>query len=100
MIGDTTVGKNSFIPRVVDISKAPSNHFIVLSSSEALEEGEMQQLDGHEMDSEVNIVTPDQAGPSLSDLLWVGAPSLISPIGVSSPPSHPNITRKKMAKSS
>ena len=42
MNGDTAVGKNSFIPQVVDSSKYPSNHFAVLSSSESLEEGEMQ----------------------------------------------------------
>ena len=60
----------------------------------------MQQLDRHEMDSEVNTVTLDQAGSSLSDRLWAGAPSLISPVGVSSPPSYGDITRKKSAESS
>ena len=68
MKGDSIVGKNYLIPRAVDISKAPSNHFVVLSSSEALlEGGEMQQFDGNEINSEVNTVTLDQAGPSLSD---------------------------------
>ena len=42
MVGDTAVGKNPVVPQVVDRSKYPSNHFVVLSSSEALEEGEMQ----------------------------------------------------------
>ena len=60
----------------------------------------MQQSDRHEMDSEVNTVTLDQAAPSLSDPLWARALSLISPVGVSSSPSYGDITRKKSTESS
>ena len=47
MKGDSVVGKNIPIPQAIDNPKAPSNHFVVLGSSEAvLEEGEMQQFKG------------------------------------------------------
>ena len=52
----------------------------------------MQQSNGHDMDSEAITVTLDQVSPSLSDPLWVGAPSLITPIGVSSPPYYADIS--------
>ena len=46
MIGDTAVGNNSSIPEAVDSSKAPSNHFVVLSSSEALKKGKCSNRTG------------------------------------------------------
>ena len=99
MTSDSIVRKNLPIPQVVDSSKAPSNHFVVLISFDAiLEEGEFQQFDGIVLESEANIVTPDQAGASLSNPLWDGEPSL-APSGDCSPSSYANIACKKPADS-
>ena len=37
--GDSAIGKNPPFPQVDNIPISPSNHFVVLSSSETLEEG-------------------------------------------------------------
>ena len=68
----------------------PSNHFVVLSSS-YLEEGEVQHLDGKEMDSA-------DTGPIHSIPPRDGDPPL--PVGDFSPPSYVDIARKKLAESS
>ena len=46
MIGDTIVGKNSSILEAVDSSKSSSNHFVVLSSYEALKKGKCSNPTG------------------------------------------------------
>ena len=58
-----------------------------------------QHLDKIELDSQAIIVTPNQAGPSHSNPLRDGEPSLI-PIGDLSPPYYVDIARKKQTKSS
>ena len=68
----------------------PSNHFAVLSSPN-IEEGEVQQLDGNEMDYV-------ETSPSHSTPLRDGDPPL--PVEDSSPPSYADIARKKPVKSS
>ena len=68
----------------------PSNHFVVLDSSD-LEEGEVHHLDGNEMDSV-------EAGPIHLTPLRDGDPPL--PVGDFSPPSYADIARKKLAESS
>ena len=68
----------------------PSNHFVVLNSSD-LEEGEVQHLDGNEMDYV-------EAGPIHSTPLRDGDPPL--PFGDLYPPFYADIARKKPAESS
>ena len=68
----------------------PSNHFVVLNSSD-LEEGEVQHLDGIEKDFV-------DAGSIHSIPIMDGDPPL--PVGDCSPPSYADIARKKPAESS
>ena len=75
---------------LVNTPIGPSNHFHVLSSLD-LEEGEVQHLDGNEMDSV-------EVGPIHSTPLRDGHPPL--PIGDFSPPSYADIARKKPDESS
>ena len=82
---------------LVNTPICPSNHFVVLSSFD-LEEGEVQHLDGIEMDS-VAIITPNHASPTHLIPLWDGEPPLI-PIGDRSTPSYVDIARKKPVKRS
>ena len=64
---DSTVGKPPPVPQAVDLPKTSPNQFDVLSS-DVLKEGEMQQLDGNELESEVypvpHLVSQEQADPS------------------------------------
>ena len=75
---------------LVNTPIGPSNHFVVLSSSN-LEEGEVQHLDGNKMDSV-------DTGPIHSIPLRDGYSPL--PIGDFSPPSYVDIARNKLAESS
>ena len=98
VLGGSTTGNPS---QVVDIPKVSPNPFAVLSSSEAiLEEGELQQFDGNELDSEGNTIPKEHAGPSLSAPPLDGGPPYTSPIDASSPLSYADITRKKQVVSS
>ena len=80
---------------LVNTPIGPSNHFVVLISSD-LEEGEVQHLDGIKMDS--IVTTPNHAGPPHSIPLRDGEPPL--PIGDCSPPSYADIAQKKSVESS
>ena len=89
---NSLIGKNP--PQAVDTSNGHSNHFVVLGSSkDILKEGELQQIDGLVMETEV-IVTPYQAGPSFSNPPGVGESTPV-PIGDISPPSYADIAHKK-----
>ena len=82
-------------PQAVDIPKAPPNPFVVLNSIEAiLEEGEIEQRDGHELDSE-ETTSKHQAGPSFSNPPLVFGSLFSPPKDASFPPSYADIIRKK-----
>ena len=93
---DFVVGKPHPAPQAVNPPKTSSNQFDVLSS-DTLEEGEMQQLYGHELEENPvpQSVSQEQADPPSSIPLWGGEPSQSSPIGEISPPSYADIAHKK-----
>ena len=68
--GVSSAGTN--IPQAVINSIDPSNQFVVLGSSEdKLEEGEIQHLEGFEVENEVSV-TMDQVGPDFLSPKGVG----------------------------
>ena len=85
-INVSVVGKPSYAPQAVNSST--SNQFDALSS-DTLEEGDLRQLDGIELEDPLPHLTSQVlATPSTSVSLWAGEPSLSSPIGEVSPPSY------------
>ena len=74
MKGDIAAGKNLPNPRVVEIPKASSNHFVVLSSPKVpiIEEGELQQVEVQDDDPKFNTGSMEQAGAANSKLPSVG----------------------------
>ena len=77
----------------------PSNQFVVLSSSkDKLEEGEIQHLEGFEVENEVSVAM-DQVGPDFLSPKGVGE-VFPAPVRPSSSPSYVEIARKKPIESS
>ena len=95
---DSADGKPHPAPQVVIPPNPSSNQFDALNSV-SLEEGEMQQLDGDELEviPVAQTVPHEQSDPPPSSAtLWAGGPSHCSPIGENSPPSYANIARKQI----
>ena len=76
MKGFIVVGKNLRKPQVVEKPNASSNHFVVLSSPEVpiLEEGELQQSEGHVDEPELNTGPMEQAEVYFSEIPREGEP--------------------------
>ena len=79
----STIGEN---PSQVVESSIGHNQFAVLSPSEVLEEGELQQIDGLVFEIEGIVVDPPLSNFKVGDV----------PFGDSSPPSYVDIAHKKL----
>ena len=98
MASDSAVGKPHPAPQAVIPPNPSSNQFDALNYV-ALEEGEMQQLDGDELEliPVPQTVPHEQSDPPPSSAtLWAEGPSHSSSIGENSPPSYADIARKQI----